>query len=152
MEITVFQIRPEPATGAVEYTIAIDGQSLRYRNTPPAWESFQWPNPGAVPGARITAVTSDGRTVEVLDAPGANGFARMMQMAQVQQREDSSTLTWSAQNVSVTIDMRTQGQSGGGGDWQRGLRLPPTVAGQPAPATAVAGEGSQHTQEAEEGA
>ena len=151
-EITIFQIRPEPATGAVEYTIAIDGQSLRYRNTPPVWESFQWPNPGAVPGAKITAVTSDGRTVDVLDAPGANGFARMMQVAQVQQRDDSSTLTWSAQNVSVTIEMRTQGQSGGGGDWQRGLRLPATVAGQPAPAAAVAGDGSRQTQEADEGA
>ena len=34
----------------------------------------------------------------------------------------------------------------------RGLRLPAAVAGQPQPATVVAGEGSQHTQEAEEGA
>lgn len=59
---------------------------------------------------------------------------------------------WSVQNISVTIDMRTQGQTGGGGDWQRGLRLPAAVAGQPQPATVVAGEGSQHTQEAEEGA
>lgn len=147
--ITIFQIRPEPATGAIEYTIAIDGQTLRYRNTPPVWESFQWPNPGAVAGAKVTAVTGDGRTVEVLDAPGANGFARMMQMAQVQQREDSSTLTWSAQNVSVTVEMRTQGQAGGGGDWQRGLRLPAAVAGQVAAAPTVAGE---RTQEAEDGA
>ncbi len=152
-DITIFQIRPEPAIGAVEYTISIDGQSLRYRNTPPVWESFQWPNPGAVPGAKISAVTSDGRTVDVLDAPGANGFARMMQVAQVQQREDSSTLTWSAQNVTVTIDMRTQGQTGGGGDWQRGLRLPETVAGQARPAGAsVASDRSQLTQDAEEGA
>ena len=151
--ITIFQIRPEPAVGAIEYTISIDGQTLRYRNTPPVWESFQWPNPGVVAGARITAVTGDGRTVEVLDAPGANGFARMMQLAQVQQREDSSTLTWSAQNVSVTVDMRTQGQAGGGGDWQRGLRLPATVAGQAAAAPAMAGDGAgQQTQEAEEGA
>ena len=148
-EITVFQIRPEPATGAIEYTLVIDGQTLRYRNTPPVWESFQWPNPGAIPGAKITAVTSDGRSVDVVDAPGANGFARMMQMAQVQQREDSSTLTWNVQNVSVTLDMRTQGHSGGGGDWQRGLRLPAVVVGQQAAASSMAGEG---TQEAEDGA
>jgi len=77
----------------------------------------------------------------------------MMQVAQVQQREDSSTLTWSAQNVTVTIDMRTQGQTGGGGDWQRGLRLPETVAGQARPAGAsVASDRSQLTQDAEEGA
>lgn len=146
-EITIFQIRPEPATGAIEYTIVIDGQSLRYRNTPPVWESFQWPNPGAIPGAKISAVTSDGRTVDIVDAPGANGFARMMQLAQVQQREDSSTLTWTVQNVAVTVDMRTQGNSGGGGDWQRGLRLPAVVVGQ-APVS-TAGEG---TQDAEDGA
>ena len=125
----------------------IDGQSLRYRNTPPVWESFQWPNPGAIPGAKISAVTSDGRTVDIVDAPGANGFARMMQLAQVQQREDSSTLTWTVQNVAVTVDMRTQGNSGGGGDWQRGLRLPAVVVGQ-APVS-TAGEG---TQDAEDGA
>ena len=151
--ITIFQIRPEPAVGAIEYTIAIDGQELRYRNTPPVWESFQWPNPGAVPGATITAVTGDGRTVDVLDAPGVNGFARMMQAARVQQRDDSSTLTWSAHNVSVTVDMRTQGQVGGGGDWQRGLRLPETVAGRATGAPAVAGDAHQgQTQDAEDGA
>ncbi|KAG1255413.1 hypothetical protein G6F68_010391 [Rhizopus microsporus] len=34
-DTTIFEILPAPAAGALEYTIEIDGQVLRYRNTPP---------------------------------------------------------------------------------------------------------------------
>ena len=34
-DTTIFQIQPAPAIGAVEYTLEIDGQAMRYRNTPP---------------------------------------------------------------------------------------------------------------------
>ena len=37
---TLFQIQPKPASGVTEYTIEIDGQQLRYRNTPPQWVNF----------------------------------------------------------------------------------------------------------------
>ncbi|WP_310233912.1 type VI secretion system membrane subunit TssM [Luteimonas terrae] len=131
-EATIFAIQPSPAIGAVEYTIEIDGQTLRYRNTPPTWTTLQWPNPGSVPGAKLTAVSSDGRNVEVFDMPGGNGFARMMAEAQVQNQADGSLLTWTREGVTVTVAMRIirrPGASGGGNDWQRGLQLPAKVAG-----------------------
>ncbi|MFX5793684.1 type VI secretion IcmF C-terminal domain-containing protein, partial [Acinetobacter baumannii] len=78
---TVFQILPSPAAGTTEYTIEIDGQQLRYRNTPPQWTNFVWPNPQGTPGARITATTFDGRTVEVLSEPGRFGLERLIATA-----------------------------------------------------------------------
>ncbi|WP_022974751.1 ImcF-related family protein, partial [Xanthomonas maliensis] len=143
-DVNIFQILPAPATGAVEYTIDIDGQQLRYRNTPPQWVSMQWPNPGSVPGAKITAVTSDGRTVEILNAPGAQGFTRLMSAAQAERLDDSSRMTWSDQGVVVTVEMRMvqrAGAASGNNDasWQRGLQLPATVAGgQPVAAPSAA--------------
>ncbi len=74
-DVSIFELLPMPAVGAIEYTIDISGQTLRYRNTPPQWMTMQWPNAGAVPGAKITAVTSDGRSVEMFNAPGDNGLA-----------------------------------------------------------------------------
>ena len=37
---TVFQILPSPAPGTLEYTVEIDGQQLRYRNTPAAVDQY----------------------------------------------------------------------------------------------------------------
>ncbi|WP_058834354.1 type VI secretion system membrane subunit TssM [Luteimonas abyssi] len=132
-ETTIFQIQPSPAIGAVEYTLEIDGQTMRYRNTPPTWTTFQWPNAGAVPGATLSVVTSDGRTLRLVEAPGSNGFVRLMEAARVESRADSSTVTWSAEGVSITMEMRITRRagatSGGSGEWQRGLQLPSTVAG-----------------------
>ncbi len=133
-DTTIFQIQPAPAIGAVEYTLEIDGQAMRYRNTPPTWTTFQWPNPGQVPGAQLSVVTSDGRTVRVVDAPGSNGFVRLMEAARVESRPDSSSVTWSAEGISITVDMRITRRAGaasGSGEWQRGLQLPSTVAGEP---------------------
>ncbi|NZA28508.1 type VI secretion system membrane subunit TssM [Luteimonas sp. SJ-92] len=146
-DTTIFEIQPQPAIGAVEFTLEIDGQVLRYRNTPPAWQTFQWPNPGAIPGVKLSAVTSDGRTVELVNAPGGNGLARMMELASAAHRDDSSTLTWEKEGVSVSVVMRITrrpGSGGGNSDWQRGLQLPATVAG----ATAR----SADAQDTEEGA
>ncbi len=142
-DATIFQIRPAPATGAVEYTLEIDGQVLRYRNTPPEWETFQWPNPGTVPGARISAIASDGRSVEIFNAPGSNGFARLMQAAAIEGGADKSLVTWQEGGVSLTVEMRTvrrAGAGGGDGDWQRGLQLPAVVAGAPLAAATTQGE------------
>src|SRR5690606_42042798 len=49
----VFQVLPLAAEGR-EYTLAIDGQQMRYRNTPPQWHTFQLPGQG-VPGVQISA-------------------------------------------------------------------------------------------------
>ncbi|HZW17621.1 MAG TPA: type VI secretion system membrane subunit TssM [Luteimonas sp.] len=137
---TIFQVLPQPAIGAIEYTLEIDGQTLRYRNTPPAWQTFQWPNPGAVPGARLVAVTGDGRTVELVNAPGGSGVSRLMGAATQEDRDESSTLTWARDGVSVSVVMRkirSPGSGSGGSDWQNGLQLPATIVGaQPAVAAA----------------
>lgn len=136
-DTTIFEILPSPATGAVEYTIEIDGQVLRYRNTPPQWVTMQYPNVGAVPGAKITAVTSDGRSLEVFNAPGSNGFTRLMTEGSYENLDEGSRITWSNQGVAVSVEMRIvrrPGAAADGGDWQRGLQLPETVAGAPAPA------------------
>ncbi|HBK45997.1 MAG TPA: type VI secretion system membrane subunit TssM [Xanthomonadaceae bacterium] len=147
-DTTIFEILPSPATGAVEYTIEIDGQTLRYRNTPPQWTTMQYPNVGAVPGAKITAVTSDGRTVEVFNAPGSNGFGRLMSAGSYENLDEGSRITWSAQGVAVSVEMRIvrrPGAAAESGDWQRGLQLPATVAGAQTvtPATAPASEGGE---------
>jgi type VI secretion system protein ImpL len=94
-----------------------------------------------VPGVKITAVASDGRTVEVFNAPGSNGFTRLMREGSFERLEGgSSRVTWKADNVEVTVEMRVvrrAGESSGGGDWQRGAQLPARVAGGAAPATAA---------------
>lgn len=143
-DTTIFQIQPQPAIGAIEYTLEIDGQLLRYRNTPPAWQTFQWPNPGGVPGAKLVAVAGDGRTIELANAPGGNGVARLMAMATQENRNENSTLTWAKDGVSISVLMRMIRRPGGGsgdGDWQRGLQLPASVAG----AQAAGGAGEVET-------
>ncbi|MCD9087059.1 type VI secretion system membrane subunit TssM [Stenotrophomonas sp. SY1] len=131
-DTTIFEILPSPAAGAVEYTIEIDGQSLRYRNTPPQWTTMQYPNVGQIPGVKISAVTGDGRAVEVFNAPGTNGFKRLMSEGKYERMDDSSRITWENDGVAVTVEMRIVRRAGAGsdgGDWQRGQQLPETVAG-----------------------
>lgn len=145
-DTTIFEILPSPAAGAVEYTVEIDGQTLRYRNTPPQWTTMQYPNAGQIPGVKITALTGDGRTVEVFNAPGANGFKRLMSEGKYERLDDSSRITWENQGVAVTVEMRIVRRAGAGsdgGDWQRGLQLPETVAGgTPVPAAAAVPQAS----------
>ena len=64
-------VRPElqtvAVTGVSEYTIEIDGQSVRWKGQQQPWVPMVWPNPQGVPGSRITAFTPDGRKVVVLE-------------------------------------------------------------------------------------
>ncbi|MCP6640476.1 hypothetical protein NL504_28565, partial [Klebsiella pneumoniae] len=78
-----------------EYTIAIDGQQLRYRNTPPQWTNFEWPNPLGSPGATLSATTFDGRTVQLVNEPGRYGLEKLIYSAQRKRRPDGTfDLTW----------------------------------------------------------
>jgi type VI secretion system protein ImpL len=146
---TVFQLQPMPAPGTLEYTIEIDGQQLRYRNTPAAWTTMVHPGPTGASGARITAVTFDGRTVELFNQPGAFGLQRLIQAA-TQKRKDSSTheLSWAANNVTVVVDLKrisSPDQNGNGAQAARGfqgLRLPETIVGR-APAQVASAAGAQ---------
>jgi type VI secretion system protein ImpL len=139
---TVFQLLPLTAPGVTEYTIEIDGQQLRYRNTPPAWVNMVHPGPQGSSGAKISAVTFDGRTVDLFNEPGQFGLQKMIEAA-AKKRLDASTheLRWSAGNVSVAVNLkRVSSTEATAGDAQasqgfRGLRLPDAIVGR-APASA----------------
>jgi type VI secretion system protein ImpL len=151
----VFQVRALPASGVTEFTIEIDGQQLRYRNTPPAWTNMVHPGPGT-PGARVSAVTFDGRTVELFNEPGQFGLKKMLGAAS-QKRKDGGVheLAWSGGNVSVAIDLKIVSNAEAGGDTAtasrgfNGLRLPETIVGHvglpaaQAPAVASVSNGGQ---------
>ncbi|WP_133645297.1 type VI secretion system membrane subunit TssM [Paraburkholderia flava] len=148
---TVFQILPQPSTGTTEYTIAIDGQQLRYRNTPPQWTNFVWPNPSGSPGATLSATTFDGRTIQLVNEPGRYGLEKLINSAQRKRRPDGTfDLVWTQGAVTVEVSMRiisTSQASGstsasGSGDAPqqqslRGLRLPSSVADVSAAANAA---------------
>lgn len=149
---------PQPSSGTTEYTIAIDGQQLRYRNTPPQWTNFVWPNPQGSPGATLSATTFDGRTLQLVNEPGRYGLEKLINSAQRKRRPDGTfDLTWTQGSVSVSVTMRiiSTSQPTGGGDQPqqqslRGLRLPSSVAdasaGGAANATAQPGSGAAAAQ------
>jgi type VI secretion system protein ImpL len=142
---TVFQILPQGSPGVLEYTIEIDGQKLRYRNTEPSWEQFVWPNATAAPGARITAITNDGRTIDILNEPGRNALSKMFESAKRKALEDNLfELSWANGASVVNVRLRVvskpgevgpAGKAGSnpqvpvGNSGLRGARLPALVAG-----------------------
>ena len=162
---TVFQILPQGAPGLSEYTVEIDGQKLRYRNTTATWEQFVWPNPSATPGARITAITFDGRVVDILNEPGRFALTKMLEAAKRKLLGDNLyELAWANGASVVTVQLRVVSQpgapaaaggggggggSGGGGSGSggsaapvgvaglRGVRLPALVVGADGPAVAA---------------
>lgn len=157
---TAFQILPQGSPGLVEYTVEIDGQVLRYRNTAAGWTNFVWPNPTGAPGVRIVGVTHAGRSVEILNEPGRFGLTRMFEVAQRRKLPGNvNELSWTQGKDTVTLHLRVISQPGatspppGGsastqagssapapvaGSSLRGLKLPALVVGTDAPATAVA--------------
>ena len=134
---TVFQVLPQTTPGLLEYTIEIDGQTMRYRNTAPEWNRFRWPG-GGQPGARITAIGYDGRTSELVNFPGRFGLEKLLGAAQRKRRDNGDfDLTWTSGAQSVTVTLRIISQqapadsTGGPAPAQslKGLRLPQTVVG-----------------------
>ena len=142
---TVFQIQPLPAAGITEYTIDIDGQVLRYRNTPSAWTNMVHPSPAGASGVRISAVTFDGRTVELFNEAGQFGLKRMIDAA-ARKRKDGGVfeLRWANGNVSVAVDLKiiSSASVAGNGDASartrgfQGMRLPEAIVGRAMEATA----------------
>ncbi|MFC5512719.1 type VI secretion system membrane subunit TssM [Massilia jejuensis] len=143
---SVFQLQAQPAPGTTEYTIEIDGQQLRYRNTPPVWTNMVYPGPGTA-GARISAVTFDGRTVELFNEPGQFGMRKMIE-ASTQKRKSPGVneLRWVSGNLAIVVDLRlvSNAAAAGGGKGFQGLRLPQTIVGraiaEPAIASLAAGD------------
>lgn len=142
---TVFQIEPLPAPGTTEYSVVIDGQELRYRNTPAQWSNFVWPSTQGEPGARVTATTFDGRSIELANYPGRYGLERLINTAK-RERKDGGMfqLSWTSGSVTVAIDLRilSSPQAAGASSPQsqglRGLKLPAVVTGSAPAAVATA--------------
>jgi type VI secretion system protein ImpL len=137
---TVFQIQPMPAPGTLEYTVDIDGQQLRYRNTPAQWTNMVHPSPQGAPGARITAVGFDGRSVEVFNEPGQFGLKRMIDAAAKQKRDGGVfELRWTSGAITVAMGLKiiSSPESSGSGTAApqdqgfKGMRLPETIVGVP---------------------
>lgn len=142
---SVFQILPLAAPGTTEYTIEIDGQQIRYRNTQAQWSQLVWPNQQGLPGARITATTFDGRVIEVANFPGKYGFTRLMEASAKKAKEAGvHEITWTNGGVSIAINLKVISMPNASADNAspqgkgfRGMKLPEAVLGAPAlPATA----------------
>jgi type VI secretion system protein ImpL len=142
----VFQLLPMTAPGVTEYTIEIDGQQLRYRNTAPAWVNMVHPGPQGASGAKVSAITFEGRTVELFNEPGEYGLTKLIDTAAKKKVEGGLyELRWTAGSVAVAVTLkRVSSSSSGGGEAQAsrgfsGLRLPETVVGRAASPVASGG-------------
>jgi type VI secretion system protein ImpL len=89
-----FQFYPLPNPKLQSYSIDIDGQRMLYENGIQQWVNFIWPNPGAIPGVRITAVDLQGQTHTIFDAPGEYGINRLIDSAQRKPQNGSFEMTW----------------------------------------------------------
>lgn len=134
---TVFQIQPMPAPGTLEYTVEIDGQQLRYRNTPAQWANMVHPGQQGTPGARITAVAFDGRSVDVFNEPGQFGLKRMIDAAAKQKRDGGVfELRWTSGAITVAMGLKIISSPESSASVPqdqgfRGMRLPETIVGAP---------------------
>jgi type VI secretion system protein ImpL len=135
---TNFQLLPIPTPGLTEYTVEIDGQTMRYRNGQQEWNSFTWPNALGQPGAKITAITSDGRTVDVVNFPGQFGLEKFINSAQRKKLDNGIfQMSWDGAGYQVAMRFRliSDARPGGGATsgaantGLRGLSLPPAVVG-----------------------
>jgi len=146
---TRFDVQALGASGATEFTIEIDGQALRWRGQPQTWVHMTWPNPQGVPGAKISAITPEGRNVVLLDEPGHFGLKKMIDAAQRKRRPDGAfELSWQNGNVTVNANLKVlantpaPAQAAAPASGFKRLRLPATItvpaaaAPKPAPAPA----------------
>ncbi|MGC0155628.1 type VI secretion system membrane subunit TssM [Chromobacterium vaccinii] len=92
-----FELQPLPTPGLSEIVLSIDGQELRYRNGPQAWQPFNWPGSGGGDGARIQVVNYAGASSVVGNQQGRMGLMRLLAGAKVNQDgpDGSAQLSWS---------------------------------------------------------
>ncbi|CAN7407088.1 type VI secretion system membrane subunit TssM [Pseudoduganella sp. LjRoot289] len=104
---TRFDLQALGSQGATEFTIEIDGQALRWRGQPQPWVHMVWPNPQGVPGARITAITPEGRPVVLLNETGHFGLKKMIDASARKKKEGGVfELTWNSGGVNVTANLK----------------------------------------------
>lgn len=143
----VFQMQALPSPGTLEYTIDIDGQKLRYRNTESHWADFVWPGAEGVPGARVVATNYQGQVIEVVNFPGKFGFKRLIDAAQKTKHPDGVfELNWVNTGVSIAANLKIISKPDSGNDTAgapqatgyHGLSLPESILS-PVPSTATGG-------------
>jgi type VI secretion system protein ImpL len=107
---TNFDLQALGGVSATEFTIEIDGQALRWRGQPQPWVHMVWPNPQGVPGARVTAITPEGRSVVLFNETGHFGLKKMVDAAK-RKRKDNGVfeLTWDNAGVAVTANLKIVG-------------------------------------------
>jgi type VI secretion system protein ImpL len=104
---TRFDLQALQAPGAAEYTIEIDGQRVNWRGQQQPWVHMVWPNPQGVPGARISAITPDGRTLLLLNEPGHFGLKKTIDAAQRKRKEGGVfELSWENGEVTVNANLK----------------------------------------------
>lgn len=140
-----FQFYPLPNPQLLSYTIDIDGQRMVFENGLQQWVNFVWPNAGAIPGARITAVDLEGKTHTIFDAPGEYGINRLIDSSKRRDNNGVVEMTWqSAQqtNLAVKVNFRLiSGQSGVGSNRDlNGLQLVDKVTTNKATARVVSAQ------------
>ncbi|HJV76272.1 MAG TPA: type VI secretion system membrane subunit TssM [Noviherbaspirillum sp.] len=135
---TNFQLQPLPTPGLVEYTIEIDGQTMRYRNGYQDWINFTWPSTLGQPGAKITALAPDGQSLEIANFPGQFGLEKLINAAQRNKQANGIfTMAWSGNGTRVSVNFRlisdsrsvTSASGASNENGLRGLQLPISVAG-----------------------
>jgi type VI secretion system protein ImpL len=100
-----------------------------------------------VSGARISAVTFDGRSVELFNEPGQFGLKRMIDAATRKRKEGGVwELRWAAGNVAVAVDLKTTSGAeadgnGASGRGFKGMRLPEAIVGHAASGPTMAALG-----------
>ncbi|MBC7455694.1 MAG: type VI secretion system membrane subunit TssM [Massilia sp.] len=133
---TVFQLLPLASPGVAEFTVEIAGQQLRYHHDAPSWTNMVYPGPQGGHGARISALTADGRSLELFNEPSEQGLKRMIDSA-VRKRKEGGVfeLRWSSGALTVALELKivssaqapTPGAAPNAGFY--GLRLPTNIVG-----------------------
>lgn len=96
-----FELRPGTADGVVQTRLVIDSQKLAYMNQQPAWKRFAWPADTEAPGAALSWVSTQAGTRQFADMPGAWGWIRLLDKAQVTPYpglNSSWRVSWKAQD------------------------------------------------------
>ncbi|HBO72528.1 MAG TPA: type VI secretion system membrane subunit TssM [Acinetobacter sp.] len=104
-----FQFYPLQNPQYLSYTIDIDGQRMVFENGIQQWVNFVWPNKGAIPGARITAVDLEGKTHTIFEEPGEYGINRLIDAAQRKEQNGSFEMTWTSKaepSLSIKVKFR----------------------------------------------
>lgn len=104
-----FQFYPLQHPQFLSYSIDIDGQRMQFENGIQQWVNFVWPNPGAIPGVRISAVDLNGQSHTIFEAPGEYGINRLIDAAQRKEQNGHFEMTWVSKtepSLSLKVNFR----------------------------------------------